>query len=228
MTPQPVSEPLLTAQAVAALDAGSQVPSGEGLTFSLNAGTITVLQGPSGCGKSRLLRALADLDLSQGRVSFQGQDRTAMAAPLWRRHVVYLAAESGWWDDQVKAHFSAQGLVQARDLLAPLGLPNDALDWDISRASTGERQRLALLRALCLDGYDRPRAYLLDEPTAALDPSTTSKVERVLKQFVSDHPQVAFLVVSHLPEQAQRLGDALLFLDSQGRLINPPRAEAAP
>lgn len=228
MTPQPGRAPLLTAQALAALDPGRETAQGEGLSFSLAAGTITVLQGPSGCGKSRLLRALADLDPSQGRVCFQGQDKDALPAPQWRRQVVYLAAESGWWDDRVKAHFSGQGLAQAGDLLAPLGLPADALDWEISRASTGERQRLALLRALCLAGNDQPRVYLLDEPTAALDPATTVKVEQVLRQFVAERPQLAFLVVSHLPEQAQRLGDALLFLDGQGRMTDAPVAETTP
>ena len=55
-----------------------------------------------------------------------------------------------------------------------VGFPDAAADWQISRLSSGERQRLALLRAVA----HHPSALLLDEPTANLDPATTHSVHR--------------------------------------------------
>jgi ABC-type iron transport system FetAB ATPase subunit len=214
---------LLQAQGISPLDPLTGTASHPGVDFTLRAGTITVLQGPSGCGKSRLLRALADLDPSSGKVFFSGRTKDHYQAPTWRRQVVYLAAESGWWEDHVKAHFPPSSQELAQTFLNPLGLPPDALDWEVSRASTGERQRLALLRALTLPAITQPRVYLLDEPTAALDPATTLKVEQLLRQVISDRPQTACLMVSHLPEQAQRLADFHLTLSTNGALQGEQR-----
>ena len=71
------------------------------LSFSVEAGECLALRGPSGAGKSLLLRAIADLDPNEGRVSLDGESREDMPAPDWRRRVAYLAAEAGWWADTV-------------------------------------------------------------------------------------------------------------------------------
>ncbi|PIK71519.1 hypothetical protein CS379_18905, partial [Methylobacterium frigidaeris] len=75
--------------------------------LALAPGEACAVTGPSGAGKSVLLRMIADLDPSEGRVSLDGIDREAMPAPLWRRQVTYLAAEPGWWAETVAEHFSA-------------------------------------------------------------------------------------------------------------------------
>lgn len=142
------------------------------------------VMGASGCGKSRLLRALADLDPSEGTVMLQGHPRESLPAPAWRRRVVYLGADSGWWADHVGAHFAAP--EQAKKLLEPFGLPAEAMTWSVARTSTGERQRLALIRTLTLPMEGQHgRLYLLDEPTSALDPATTTAVEQTLRDILS-------------------------------------------
>ncbi len=174
------------------------------IDLDLADGRCIALSGPSGSGKTLLLRAIADLDPHQGAACLDGEDRRAMAAPEWRRRVAYLAAESGWWTDLTGAHFADR--EAAATLLPQLGLAAHALDWPVSRLSTGERQRLALIRLL----IGRPRVMLLDEPTSALDDDATRAVEGLIRRRLA--AGAAALVVSHDSGQAERLGAGRLFL----------------
>ncbi len=170
-------------------------------TLSVAGGTCCAVTGPSGAGKSVLLRMIADLDPCEGRVSLEGIDRDSMPAPEWRRRVTYLSAESGWWADRVGDHVPSPGPDFAHDREA-LRLPFDVLDWPVARLSTGERQRLALLRGLA----GAPRVLLLDEPTAALDPAATDAVETILRTRLD--AGIILLLVSHSADQVARLADA--------------------
>lgn len=124
--------------------------------LTVAAGECVGVAGPSGAGKSVLLRMIADLDPHVGTARLDDRSREGMPATAWRRLVTYVAAESGWWADHVAAHFSAP--EAARALLPALHLAADALDWPVARLSSGERQRLALIRAL----VQAPRMLLLD------------------------------------------------------------------
>lgn len=176
--------------------------------LDLAPGRCTVLSGPSGIGKSLLLRMLADLDPNQGRVSLAGVSRESLPASTWRRLVTYVAAESGWWEDSVAAHFA--DLDAVRPLLPQVNLDPTLLQAQVMQLSTGERQRLALLRTV----VQKPRFLLLDEPTAALDPASRDGVEQLLGRLLTDG--MGLLLVSHDGEQARRLGDVRLLLDQQG------------
>lgn len=173
-------------------------------TFDVAGGKCTVLSGTSGSGKSLLLRMIADLDPNDGDVRIGSTSREALSGPAWRREVIYVAAESGWWADDVRSHFDDHDLADPRlaRLVRQVGLRDDILAASVSHLSTGERQRLALLRAV----IRRPRFLLLDEPTAALDRDTTLAVEALLREVMSEG--VGLLVVSHNTEQAARLRDA--------------------
>jgi putative ABC transport system ATP-binding protein len=187
------------------LRTGSPVLSVHGLrthllkpaSFSLSAGECIAIRGPSGGGKTLLLRAIADLDPSEGVVCLDGRDRTAMSGPEWRRQVGYLPAEPGWWADTVGEHFAdwRAAACIARDL----GFPEAAKDWPIARLSTGERLRLALARALMVG----PKVLLLDEPTAALDPASVGAVESLIGARV--RAGLAVLWVTHDAAQAKRI-----------------------
>lgn len=187
---------------------GLRTRAGGPVDFDLQGGEIVALRGPSGSGKSLMLRALADLDPAEGAVSLDGTPRETIPAPAWRRRVAYVPAESGWWADRVRAHFPAE----AEALVARLGLDPAALDWEVRRLSTGERQRLAIARALALE----PRVWLLDEPTAALDAEAAGRVEALLRD--GRGRGMAILMVTHDAEQARRLADRTLQL-SEGRLV---------
>jgi ABC-type multidrug transport system ATPase subunit len=87
-------------------------------------------------------------------------------------------------------------------LLPAVCLAPALLDAPVARLSSGERQRLALLRAV----LQRPRFLLLDEPTAALDPHSRDQVEALLQRLKGEG--MGLLLVSHDPAQAARLAIA--------------------
>ena len=168
----------------------------------MSAGECIAIRGPSGAGKTLLLRAIADLDPNEGLVCLDGRDRSTIAGPEWRRLVGYVPAEPGWWADTVGEHFSEW--TTALSLVRELGVPEEAKAWPITRLSTGERLRLALIRALMV----RPKVLLLDEPTAALDPASVASVESLIATRV--RAGLAALWVTHDAEQAKRIAHRLL------------------
>jgi ABC-type iron transport system FetAB ATPase subunit len=167
------------------------------VSFSLDEGELCFLTGPSGSGKSLLLRALADLDPHAGEVFLAGEAQAELPPGRWRCSVGLLPSESAWWRETVGEHF--------RDRAAPagleaLGFSPEAMGWSIARLSTGERQRLALLRLL----ENRPAVLLLDEPSANLDPELTRRLVAFLDRY-RDERRAAVLWVSHdegLPVQS--------------------------
>lgn len=146
-----------------------------------------------------MLRAIADLDPSDGTVSLDGIARDEMPAYEWRRRVTYVAADSGWWTDRVGDHFEAPDM--ASGYLARLGFLGDVMSWPVTRLSTGERQRLALLRAI----VQNPRVLLLDEPTSALDPEATARVEGIVHEKIADG--VIIIMVTHDVAQGKRMSE---------------------
>jgi ABC-type iron transport system FetAB ATPase subunit len=167
------------------------------------------VSGPSGAGKTLLLRALADLDPHEGEVRLDGVATRRIPPPVWRRRVGLLAAESAWWGERVRDHF--QGDPTAG--LERLGLPTAALDWEVRRLSTGERQRLALLRLL----ENRPEVLLLDEPTANLDDAGRACVEALIRDY-REAGGAAVVWVAHDAGQLARVATHWLRMDA-GRLI---------
>jgi ABC-type iron transport system FetAB ATPase subunit len=168
--------------------------------LTLAAGECVAVTGPSGSGKSLFLRMIADLDPGQGEVFLDGTERRSMSAPAWRHRVVYNAAEPGWWSEYVAEHFRGATMEFARALAPKLDLAPALLDAAVVRLSTGERQRLALIRALALASP----VLLLDEPTGALDEASTQRVEAVLRECLAAGTTIA--MVTHSPDQAARLG----------------------
>jgi ABC-type iron transport system FetAB ATPase subunit len=180
------------------------VPGLPTLTFEVAAGECLAVEGPSGSGKTRLLRAIADLDPAGGYVFLEGVERSEMAGPAWRRQVRYASAEPAWWAATPREHFPPNAKLDR--LLSALALEPAILDRPLAQLSTGERQRLGLLRALA----DEPRVLLLDEPTAALDATSRALAEELIKfQLLAER---IVLLVSHDAVQVERLAHARLLL----------------
>jgi len=168
------------------------------ISLELAPGEIVCLSGDSGAGKSLLLRALADIIPADGEISLGQQSHRSIAAPKWRQQVALLPAETQWWHDEVGEHFSQTDLQQFKKL----DLEKECLSWQLSRCSTGEKQRLALLRLLA----NKPKCLLLDEPTGSLDPTNTRRVETLIQDLIQQQP-IPVLWVSHSPEQIERIAN---------------------
>lgn len=167
------------------------------IDLQLDQGICASLRGRSGSGKSVLLRMIADLDPHEGEAFLENQPRTGIPAPLWRRQVTYVAAESGWWADTVAAHFRKG--ADLTGMLESVGIAAEAASWPVRRLSTGERQRLALLRALAPEN----RVLLLDEPTSGLDVESVARVESLLLGRLKLGASI--LMVTHDSAQAARM-----------------------
>lgn len=189
---------------VAHLKAGPLPP----LTFEVENGVCLAVEGPSGSGKTSLLRAIADLDPAPGQVFLDGAERGEQSAQAWRCAVRYCAAEPAWWTDTPRAAMTPGLRDPARleRLIGRLGLTSTHLDRSIHLLSTGERQRLALVRSI----MDEPRVLLLDEPTAALDAASAALVEELLKYLLLSGRSM--LLASHDQGIIGRLCDARLQL----------------
>ncbi|MDR3629881.1 MAG: ATP-binding cassette domain-containing protein [Desulfocapsaceae bacterium] len=170
------------------------------------------LSGQSGVGKSQLLKSIVDLIAHTGEVYLDGAACSEIPAPQWRRQVGLLPADSSWWFDTVDRHFTdPRHRFLSCGWLEQLGFPADVVSWQVSRLSTGERQRLALLRAL----VNEPRVLLLDEPTSGLDPVYTERFEHIVFAYMQEKG-AALLWVTHDAEQLMRVADRAYIVEKNG------------
>jgi ABC-type lipoprotein export system ATPase subunit len=178
--------------------------------------TVT-LSGPSGSGKSRLLRAIIDLDPdTSGDAWIDDMQRSLTPAFEWRRMAGYLPAVSHWWEDHVSAHFPSCTSVE----LASLGLNASLFESPVSHLSSGEKQRLAIIRLLA----NQPRVLLLDEPTANLDAQHTLVVEKLISEYQQAHA-TPVIWVTHDKSQQQRVGDRHFEINDGEILLAATRQE---
>ena len=159
---------------------------------------IWMISGPSGTGKSQFLKAVADLIEHTGQVRLLAQTQTQMCPEKWRVQVMYFSAETAWWSDIVSHHFET---LPDEKLLKSLGLKVDILQKNPDSLSSGEKQRLALLRGL----QYQPKVLLLDEVTANLDPKSALLVEAMVMDYIEKN-QASVLWISHDEDQQQRVG----------------------
>ena len=180
--------PILTVNGLTFLNLGP-------FEFQLQIGECIALSGASGSGKTRLLRALADLDPNQGNVELEGHQRDKFRPSKWRARVAFVPSDTAWWAQTVGEHFKQ---TPERSLFEKLGFDPEVMQWQVSRCSSGERQRLGLLRALVM----QPMVLLLDEPTANLDSSNRLAVEEMVADYQRHH-RAGVVWVSH--DDAQRI-----------------------
>jgi ABC-type cobalamin/Fe3+-siderophores transport system ATPase subunit len=171
--------------------------------------------GPSGSGKSTLLRLLNRLaDPDEGRVVYEGTD-VSERDPLDLRREVSLVPQlpaliDGTVHDNVAYGPRLAGhSFDTRSCLELAGLDPAFEDRDAAKLSVGEQQRVMLARALALD----PRVLLLDEPTSALDQAARDAVEATLRGLRA-RTSISIVVVTHDMEQARRLADYVIRIES--------------
>ena len=168
---------------------------------------IIMLNGISGSGKSKILRAIADLDPHQGDIYFNNQNKNQLSAHQWRKKITLVPAESAWWAETVIEHFKQPPDINQ---LTALALTEKILECPVNRLSSGEKQRLSILRALAI----KPQVLLLDEITANLDAENSLKVEHLILNYQQQN-QIPILWVSHDLAQIKRLATKTLFIEKQ-------------
>ena len=186
-----------------------EIPGLSPISFELAAGECLGVSGESGCGKTRLLRAIADMDEIKGLVCIDDLCQQDVSGAEWRKQVALLPAESQWWFDTVAPHFS-----EAETNFSSLGFDDDVMSWSISRCSSGEKQRLSILRLLA----NKPRVLLLDEPTANLDAENSKKVEALVAAYLEENKAMA-IWVSHNQAQLKRVASKRYFNFSEKTML---------
>lgn len=122
-----------------------------------------------------------------------------MSALRWRASCPYVAATPGFWAETAADHFAPETRERARSLAVAMLFDEARFEAPVALLSTGERQRIALARALVLDAP----VMLLDEPTGPLDQDATDAVTGILAERLSRG--VLIVLVTHDQSLATRL-----------------------
>ena len=180
------------------------------IDLDLDAHGFTIVLGPNGAGKTTLLKVLHGVErLTTGRMQWSVPDQLA------RQQQAYVFQSPVMLRRSVRANLAyslqllgtpkAEIATRVADWAQRLGLQN-ALDRRAPRLSGGEKQKLALGRAL----IRRPQVLFLDEPCANLDGSSTREIETLLLNASESGTRI--IMTTHNLGQAQRLATDVIFL----------------
>ena len=195
----------------------------KGISLNIERGEVVSITGPSGAGKTTLLQIMGSLDKPDGgRVLYDGQDITRISekeiSAFRNRHIGFvfqfhqlLPEFTAQENITIPMLIGGQGMRQAntraKELLQLLGLA-DRADHKPSELSGGEKQRIAVARALA----NQPDVILADEPSGSLD---TKNKEELHKLFFSLRDQLGqtFVIVTHDESLAAMTDRTIRLLD---------------
>ncbi len=193
------------------------------VSLAIEKGEVFMLIGPSGSGKSSLLRCLNRLEEPPpGSVFFNGTDITTRPVTEIRCRVGMVFQQAAMFPGAVGDNVAYGPAIRGetlppervRELLDMVALDDPGIaEKSTAELSGGQAQRVTIARALAND----PAVLLLDEPTSALDPIATRAIEETLLGL-RDRIGLTLVWVSHLVDQARRVGDRVLLLN-EGRVV---------
>ncbi|MBC2579348.1 ATP-binding cassette domain-containing protein [Clostridium sp. DJ247] len=183
---------------------------------------ITCILGESGGGKTTLLRLFNKLiSPDAGEILFDGQDLKHIKSVDLRRKVIMLPQTPAIFSGNIKDNlliglkFAEKPPVSDDKLLEVLSLVYLKKDLNevVDKLSGGEKQRLALGRALLID----PEVFLLDEPSSALDEDTEHILIEKLADFSRKNSKT-LIIVTHSKKLANTFGDYIVKINS-GKVV---------
>lgn len=201
-------------------------------SLKIQSGERVLLVGTVGCGKSTLLKVLAGLYRpNEGRVRLGDADLWEIDPQVVASQVGYLPQTVHLFKGTLRSNLALSGAAADSRLLKvtrDLGVDAIAADRPLGMDLTineggeglsgGQRQLVALARVV----IEQPRVWLLDEPTAALDGESETKVWDVLAANV--RPEDILIVSTHRPMQAMQLATRVIVMH-QGRIVKDGKPE---
>ena len=227
---QPANLPLLSLQGVHTHIGAYHIL--HGVDLQVPQGQLTMLLGRNGAGKTTTLRTIMGLwPASQGRISFGGEDITAMNTPaIAQMNIAYVPENMGIFSDlTVKENM----LLAARGAKHAAQMDEARLQWifklfpavekfwnhPAGKLSGGQKQMLAVARAIV-----EPRDLLIiDEPSKGLAPAIIQNMIDAFQQLKASG--VTILLVEQNMHFAQQLGDTVAVMDN-GRVVHAGRMQA--
>ncbi|MEM7505740.1 MAG: ABC transporter ATP-binding protein [Pseudomonadota bacterium] len=186
-------------------------------SFKIEDGEFFMLLGPSGCGKTTTLRMIAGLELpSSGEIYIDGEE--VASKPARERDIAFVFQMFALYPHMnVRRNISyplvSQGMArnQVREKVAEvariLGI-EDILDRPVGGLSGGDRQRVALGRAIVRD----PKCFLMDEPLGALDAEFREHMSEELRKL-HDRMGATTVYVTHDQLEAMQMGDKIVVMN---------------
>jgi peptide/nickel transport system ATP-binding protein len=199
------------------------------VSFSVASGECLALVGPSGCGKTTLARIIVGLDrATSGQITLHGQTYHGSDLPAALRRDLSLVFQDpfGSFNPRLSIGRSlaeplrlVDGLdgqgIRSRivEAIEAVGMKAEMLDRYPHEFSGGQRQRLAIARAL----VTRPRMVVLDEPVSALDMSVRGEVLALLSQLRDSHG-LTYLLISHDLDMVRAMADRVMVMEA-GKIV---------
>lgn len=221
MSDTPAAAPALSLQAISK-QFGS-LRAVDAVTLDIEEGEFFTIVGPSGSGKSTLVRVLAGLEApSDGRLLLRGNDITAV--PANQRPTAMVFQSLALFDHRsvgqnIEFAMKMKGVAPAKrrarttELLSLVRLPEHYYDRAVTQCSGGERQRIAMARALASD----PEILFFDEPLSALDYRLRKTLEVELKEL-HQRTGKTFIYITHSLEEAMVMSDRIAIMQN-GRFV---------
>jgi tungstate transport system ATP-binding protein len=191
----------------------------DSVTFNAEGGKIIVLIGVNGAGKTTLLRIIAGLDKQDGgNILFSNKNTTdkelrQIATLVFQRTAMFSRSvyDNLAFGLKIRGKNDSEIKQKITEALQSVGLRNFE-KRKAKKTSGGEQQRIALARAFLLE----PKILLLDEPTANLDPSSATIIERaIMNRRKTDN---IIIMATHNLSQAKRLGDEIVHIHD-GKIV---------